>query len=102
MAKKEQTSKKAATKASKLLKDNTMSSDVKSVAASALTQAPDKKKAPAKPAGKATAKKAAASKTAGKPSAKTSATKGAVKNKSAAGSNTIDLTGTTRVTRKKR
>lgn len=45
MAKKnEQTSKKAATSASKVLKDPKSSKDAKSAAGSALTQAPDKKK----------------------------------------------------------
>ena len=44
MARNEQTSKRVATKASKLLRDPKTPSNVKSVAASALTQAPDKKK----------------------------------------------------------
>nr|WP_287935829.1 hypothetical protein [Algoriphagus sp.] len=45
MAKKnEQTSKKAATSASKVLKDPKSSKDAKAAAGSALTQAPDKKK----------------------------------------------------------
>ncbi len=45
MAKKnEQTSKKVATKASEILKDPKSSKAMKSVAASALTQAPNKKK----------------------------------------------------------
>lgn len=45
MAKKnEQTSKKAATAASKVLKNPKSTKDEKTVAASALTQAPDKKK----------------------------------------------------------
>ena len=45
MAKKEQTSKKVASKAGKQLKDPKSTKDEKSVAGSALTQAPDKKKA---------------------------------------------------------
>jgi hypothetical protein len=44
MANNEKTSKLVASKASKLLKDPKSSKAVKSVAASALTQAPDKKK----------------------------------------------------------
>ena len=44
MSKNEKTSKSIATIASKLLKDPKSSKDVKSVAASALTQTPDKKK----------------------------------------------------------
>jgi hypothetical protein len=44
MAKNEKTSKSVASKASKLLKDPNSSKNVKTVAASALTQAPDKKK----------------------------------------------------------
>ena len=44
MAKNEQTSKKVATKASKLLSNPKTPANVKSVAASALTQAPDRKK----------------------------------------------------------
>ena len=44
MARNERTSKKVASKASKLLKSSKSSNTVKSVAASALTQAPDKKK----------------------------------------------------------
>lgn len=44
MAKTERTSKVVASKASKLLKDPKSSKTVKSVAASALTQAPNKKK----------------------------------------------------------
>lgn len=44
MPKNEKTSKDVASKASKLLKDPKSSKNVKSVAASDLTQAPDKKK----------------------------------------------------------
>lgn len=44
MANNEKTSKKVATKASEQLKDPKSTSDQKSVAGSALTQAPDKKK----------------------------------------------------------
>lgn len=44
MARNEKTSKKVAKKASKLLRDKKSSKAVKSVAGSALTQAPDKKK----------------------------------------------------------
>jgi hypothetical protein len=44
MAKNEKTSKSVASKASKLLRDPKSSKTVKSVAASALTQAPNKKK----------------------------------------------------------
>ena len=44
MAKNEQTSKKAAAAASKVLKNPTSTKDEKTVGASALTQAPDKKK----------------------------------------------------------
>lgn len=44
MAKNEKTSDKVAKIASKLLKDPTTTKEVKTVAASALTQAPDKKK----------------------------------------------------------
>ena len=44
MAKNEKTSKKVDSKASKLLRDPKTPKDVKSVSASALTQAPDKKK----------------------------------------------------------
>ena len=44
MARNEKTSKSVATKASKILKDPKSSKAMKSVAASALTQAPDKKK----------------------------------------------------------
>jgi hypothetical protein len=44
MAKNEKTSKDVARKASKLLSNPKTPKDVKSVAASALTQAPDKKK----------------------------------------------------------
>lgn len=44
MAKNEKTSKSVATKASKLLSDPKTPKDVKSVAASVLTQAPPKKK----------------------------------------------------------
>lgn len=44
MAKNEKTSKPVASKAAKLLRKPTSPKDVKSVAASALTQAPDKKK----------------------------------------------------------
>lgn len=44
MAKNEKTSKQVATKASKILKDKKSTKDMKSVAASALTQAADKKK----------------------------------------------------------
>lgn len=43
-SKNEQTSKKVASTASKLLKEEKSSKPVKSVSASALTQAPDKKK----------------------------------------------------------
>ncbi len=45
MSRNEKTSKKVALIASKLLKDPKISKAVKSVAASALTQAPDRKKA---------------------------------------------------------
>ena len=48
MAKNEKTSAKVASKASKLLRNPKSSPIVKSVAASALTQAPDKKKSPKK------------------------------------------------------
>ncbi len=44
MAENEKLSKSVASKAAKLLRDPKSSDDVKSVAASALTQAPDKKK----------------------------------------------------------
>lgn len=44
MAKNEQTSKRVATKASELLRSKSTSAKVKSVAASALTQAPDRGK----------------------------------------------------------
>jgi hypothetical protein len=44
MAKNEKTSGKVATSASKLLHNRRTPEDVKSIAASALTQAPDKKK----------------------------------------------------------
>ncbi|MCF8241717.1 MAG: hypothetical protein K9J16_10055 [Melioribacteraceae bacterium] len=44
MARNEKTSKRVATKASKLLRNPKSSKTVKSVAASALTQRPDKKK----------------------------------------------------------
>lgn len=44
MAKNEKTSKEVASKASKLLRSKKSSKTVKSVAGSALTQAPDKKK----------------------------------------------------------
>ncbi|QQD55104.1 hypothetical protein MHB_0002190 [Pseudomonas fluorescens BBc6R8] len=44
MAKDEKTNESVASKAAKLLADPTTPPDVKSVAASALTQAPDKKK----------------------------------------------------------
>lgn len=44
MAKNEKTSKNIATKASKILKDKNSTKNDKSVAGSALTQAPDKKK----------------------------------------------------------
>ncbi len=44
MAKNEKTSKSVATKASKILKDPKSSKTMKSIAASALTQAPDRKK----------------------------------------------------------
>jgi hypothetical protein len=45
MANNEKTSKRVASKASKLLRNPKSPKDVKSVAGSALTQAPDKKKA---------------------------------------------------------
>lgn len=45
MAKNEKTSKKVAKKASAILRDGRSSARTKSVAASALSQAPDKKKA---------------------------------------------------------
>ena len=44
MAKNEKTGKKAATAASKVLKDPKSSKDAKTAAGSALTQSPDKKK----------------------------------------------------------
>lgn len=44
MARNEKTSKRVASKASKILRDPKSSKTAKSVAASALTQAPDKKK----------------------------------------------------------
>lgn len=44
MSKNERTSKSVATKAAKVLKDPSSSKAMKSIAASALTQAPDKKK----------------------------------------------------------
>jgi hypothetical protein len=44
MARNEKTSKKVASKTSKLLRSKKTSPDVKSIAASVLTQAPDKKK----------------------------------------------------------
>jgi hypothetical protein len=44
MSKNEKTSKSVASKASKILKNPKSSDDMKSVAASALTQAPDRKK----------------------------------------------------------
>ncbi len=44
MARNEKTSKRVATKASKLLRSPKTSKNTKSVAASALTQAPDKKR----------------------------------------------------------
>ena len=43
MAKNEKTSKRVASKASKILRDKKSSKSMKSVAGSALTQAPDKK-----------------------------------------------------------
>jgi hypothetical protein len=48
MAQNEKTSARVASKASKLLRNPKSSENVKSVAASALTQAPDRKKSPKK------------------------------------------------------
>ena len=52
MAKNEETSKRVATEASKILRSKTASKIAKSVAGSALTQAPDRKSTPKGAAGK--------------------------------------------------
>ncbi len=77
MAKNEKTSKKVASKASKLLKDKKSSRAVKSVSGSALTQACDKKRP-------------SESKASG------SATKNAGKSKTSKDAGILDLSGTTR------